>query len=93
MRKFRNVDEVVSELKPVNSIYCIRKNSIRTASNWFNKNFPGEVLYAVKTNPHEEVVKEIKNSGINKFDIASIEEIKIIKKIVPEAECFLYEHY
>jgi len=88
MRKFRSVGEVVSELKPVNSIYCIRKNSIRTASNWFNKNFPGEVLYAVKTNPHEEVVKEIKNSGINKFDIASIEEIKIIKKIVPDAECF-----
>ena len=88
MRKFKSVDEVVSELKPVNSIYCIRKNSIKTACNWFNKNFPGKVLYAVKTNPHEEVIKEIKNGGIDKFDIASIEEIKIIKKIVPDAECF-----
>ena len=88
MRKFKSVDEVVSELRPVNSIYCIRKNSINTACNWFNKNFPGKVLYAVKTNPHEEVIKEIKNSGIDKFDIASIEEIKIIKKIVPDAECF-----
>ena len=88
MRKFKSVDEIVSELKPVNSIYCIRKNSINTACNWFNKNFPGKVLYAVKTNPHEEVIKEIKNGGIDKFDIASIEEIKIIKKIVPDAECF-----
>ena len=88
MQKFENVDEVVSKLKPVNPIYCIRKNSINTACNWFNKNFPGKVLYAVKTNPHEEVIKEIKNSGIDKFDIASIEEIKIIKKIVPDAECF-----
>ena len=88
MRKFKSVDEVVSKLKPVNSIYCIRKNSINTACNWFNKNFPGKVLYAVKTNPHEEVIKEIKNGGIDKFDIASIEEIKIIKKIVPDAECF-----
>ena len=88
MRKFKSVDEVVSELRPVNSIYCIRKKSINTACNWFNKNFPGKVLYAVKTNPHEEVIKEIKNSGIDKFDIASIEEIKIIKKIVPDAECF-----
>jgi len=88
MQKFKSVDEIVDELKPVNPIYCIRKNSINTACNWFNKNFPGKVLYAVKTNPHEEVIKEIKNSGIGKFDIASIEEIKIIKKIVPDAECF-----
>ena len=88
MQKFKSVDEVVSKLKPINSIYCIRKNSIKTACNWFNKNFPGKVLYAVKTNPHEEVIKEIKNSGIDKFDIASIEEIKVIKKIVPGAECF-----
>jgi len=88
MRKFKSVDEVVSELRPVNSIYCIRKNSINTACSWFNKNFPGEVLYAVKTNPHEEVIKEIKDSGIDKFDIASIEEIKIIKKIAPGTECF-----
>ena len=88
MQKFKSVDEVVNKLRPVDPIYCIRKNSINTACNWFNKNFPGKVLYAVKTNPHEEVIKEIKNSGIDKFDIASIEEIKIIKKIVPDAECF-----
>ena len=88
MQKFESVDEVVNELRPIDPIYCIRKNSINTACNWFNKNFPGKVLYAVKTNPHEEVIKEIKNGGIDKFDIASIEEIKIIKKIVPDAECF-----
>ena len=88
MQKFESVDKIVDELKPVNPIYCIRKNSINTACNWFNKNFPGKVLYAVKTNPHEEVIKEIKKGGIDKFDIASIEEIKIIKKIVPDAECF-----
>jgi len=88
MQKFESVDEVVNKLRPIDPIYCIRKNSINTACNWFNKNFPGKVLYAVKTNPHEEVIKEIKNSGINKFDIASIEEIKIIKKIAPNAECF-----
>ena len=88
MRKFNNVNELVNELKPANPVYCIRPESIRKACNWFIKNFPGKTLYAVKTNPNETVIKEIKDSGINKFDIASIEEIKIIKKIVPEAECF-----
>ena len=88
MQKFESVDKIVAELKPTDPVHCIRKNSINTACNWFNKNFPGKILYAVKTNPHEEIIKEMRNSGIDKFDIASIEEIKIIKKIVPDAECF-----
>ena len=88
MRRFKNVNELVNELKPVDPVYCIRPNSIKTACNWFQKNFPGKILYAVKTNPNETVLKEIKDSGINKFDIASIEEIKTIKKITSDAECF-----
>ena len=88
MRRFKNVNELVNELKPTDPVYCIRPNSIRTACNWFQKNFPGKVLYAVKTNPNETVLKEMKDTGINKFDIASMEEIKTIKKISPEAECF-----
>jgi ornithine decarboxylase len=88
MQKFSNVDELVNKLRPVDPVYCIRPNSIKTACSWFKKNFPGEILYAVKTNPHESVIKKIKESGIDKFDIASIEEIKIIKKIAPEAKCF-----
>jgi len=88
MRKFNDVNELVNELKPTEPVYCIRPQSIRQAGSWFKKNFPGKTLYAVKTNPHEAVIKEIKESGIDKFDIASIEEIKIVKKIAPEAECF-----
>ena len=88
MRKFRSVDEIVNELKPVDPVYCIRPNSIKMACGWFKKNFPGKILYAVKTNPNETVLKEIKDNGIDKFDIASIEEIKIIKKVAPDAECF-----
>ena len=88
MRGFNSVDEIVNELKPIDPIYCIRTNSINVACNWFKKNFPGKILYAVKINPNETVIREINNSEINKFDIASIEEIKIIKKIAPDAECF-----
>ena len=50
MQKFRSVDEIVSQLKPVEPIYCIRKNSIQVAAKTFQKKFPGKILYAVKTN-------------------------------------------
>ena len=58
MRKFKDVDELVNELKPVDPVYCIRPNSIKVACHWFRKNFPGKILYAVKTNPNETVLKE-----------------------------------
>ena len=46
-----------------------------------------QVLYAVKTNPHPEVLKTITESGIDNFDVASIKEIKDIRKINPKAKC------
>ncbi len=87
MQKFKSVDELVSQLKPVEPIYCIRKNSIQVAAKTFQKKFPGKILYAVKTNPHSEVLKKIIESGINEFDVASIKEIENINKISPKAKC------
>ena len=81
MRKFKNVNELVSALKPDFPVYCIRPESIKTSTQFFKKNFPGKVLYAVKTNPSENVIKIIINNGIENFDVASINEIKLIRKI------------
>ena len=69
MRRFNNVNELVNELKPSNPVYCIRPESIKKACSWFIKNFPGKTLYAVKTNPNETVIKEIKDSQIILFKI------------------------
>ena len=87
MQKFKTVDEIVSQLKPERPIYCIRKKSIQIASRTFQNKFPGTILYAVKSNPHPEVLKTIIQSGINNFDVASIKEIEDIRKISPEAKC------
>ena len=87
MQKFKTVDELVSQLKPERPVYCIRKKSIQIASNYFQNKFPGKTLYAVKTNPHPEVLKTIVQSGIENFDVASIQEIQDIKKINNKAKC------
>jgi len=88
MQKFNSVDEMVNTIQPVGPIYCIRPDSIKSACGWFTKNFPGKILYAVKTNPNEKVIKFIGENGINQFDVASIDEIKLIKKIFPEAHAY-----
>jgi len=88
MQKFNSVDELVNTLRPVDPIYCIRPDSIKSACNWFKSNFPGKILYAIKTNPNETVIKHIKGSGIDRFDVASINEIKLVKKLFPEAHTY-----
>ena len=88
MQKFNSVDELVNTIRPVDPIYCIRPNSIKTDCGWFKNNFPGDILYAVKTNPNEKVIKCIGESGINKFDVASINEIRLIKKNFPKSQAF-----
>ena len=87
MQKFKSVEELVNQLKPDKPVYCIRKNSILSAAKFFKKRFPGKILFAVKTNPHPEVIKTLLNGGINQFDVASIEEIKIVKKFSQSAKC------
>ena len=87
MQKFKSVENLVKQLKPNKPVYCISKKSILSALKYFQKNFPGNILYAVKTNPHPTVIKTLIKSGINQFDVASIEEIKVIKKFSPSAKC------
>ena len=87
MQKFKSVEELVNQLRPTRPVYCIRKESIKLASKYFQKNFPGKILYALKTNPHPVVLKTIVESGINHFDVASIKEIEAIRKISPNANC------
>jgi ornithine decarboxylase len=87
MQKFKSVEELINQLKPDKPVYCIRKNSILSASRFFQKNFPGKILFDVKTNPHSEVIKTLLKSGIDQFDVASIEEIKTIRKFSQSAKC------
>jgi len=87
MQKFKSVEELITQLKPDIPVYCIRKNSILSASKYFQKKFPGKILFAVKTNPNSEVIKTLIKSGIDQFDVASIKEIKSVRKFSQSAKC------
>jgi len=88
MQKFKDVNELVNTLKPDYPVYCIRPDSLKTSTQFFKNNFPGKVLYAVKTNPNEEILKHIIKNGIENFDTASINEILLIKKLKPNAHVY-----
>ena len=87
MQKFKSVEELINQLKPEQPVYCIRRNSIKTAVHHFKKHFPGNILYAVKTNSHPDVIETIIKSGIDQFDVASINEIKLVKQFSSTVKC------
>ena len=86
MQKFKSVEDLVNQLRPDRPVYCIRKKSILSASKFFQKKFPGKILYAVKTNPNPEVIKTLIRSGIEQFDVASVEEIKAVREFSQSAK-------
>ena len=88
MQKFSDVNDLVNTLKPEEPVYCIRPNSIKKSVEFFKNKFPGKVLYAVKTNPDEKVLKIINDSGIHNFDVASINEVKLVRKINTKAKVY-----
>ena len=88
MQKFSNVNDLVNTLRPESPVYCVRPNSVKKSVEFFKNNFPGKILYAVKTNPDEKIIKIIINSGIENFDVASINEVKLIRKIDSKAKVY-----
>ena len=88
MQKFKDVNELVNAIRPDYPVYCIRQESIKTSTEFFKKKFPGKVLYAVKTNPDKKILKNIILNGIENFDVASINEIKLIKKLKPDSKLY-----
>ena len=88
MQKFSDVNELVNTLKPEDPVYCIRPTSIKKSVEFFKNKFPGKVLYAVKTNPDEKVIKIISDNGIENFDVASLNEVKLVRKINTKAKVY-----
>ena len=86
MQKFKSVEDLINQLRPDKPVYCVRKKSIFSASKFFQKKFP-EKFFTVKTNPHPEIIKTLIKSGIDQFDVASIEEIKSVRKFSQTAKC------
>lgn len=88
MTNFGSIRELILNLRPEDPLHVYRPHSTQLAANFFLKNFPGKVLYAVKTNPDQNIIKDLNRHGIKSFDVASIGEIKLVRGLFPDAELF-----
>ncbi|OIZ99584.1 ornithine decarboxylase [Rickettsiella grylli] len=75
----------VVDSRPPQPVFVFRPNIMECAINYFRTRFQGRILYAVKTNPERQVIHLLHHQGIHDFDVASYEEIRMIKSILPDA--------
>jgi ornithine decarboxylase len=83
--KFASAQDLVERIKPSEPVHCIRLFALRVAARWFTSSFPGQVMYAVKTNPEPVVIKALYKAGIKHFDVASLNEIDLVARECPKA--------
>ncbi|HZU88520.1 MAG TPA: type III PLP-dependent enzyme [Stellaceae bacterium] len=80
------VDDVVARAQPSEPLFCLRPAAIAVAARRFVESFPGDVLYAVKCNPEPRVLRAVWVGGVRHFDCASLAEVALVRKLLPQAE-------
>ena len=84
MAQYHSSAHVAAEIRPSRPAFCHRPHAVRRAARWFVGAFPGRVLYAVKANPSRWVIETLRDEGVD-FDVASIEEARLVRSIAPDA--------
>lgn len=85
LERFASAEDMVSKLRPSEPVHCLRPHVIEQAAKWFLANFPGEVMYSVKSNPDPRVLATLAKAGIKHFDVASLAEVALVAQHFPRA--------
>ena len=70
------------------SFYTFCPKTLLRKIKFFKKNFKAKIIYAVKTNPSSLILEKLASFGIKSFDVASLNEIKIIRELVSGAQIY-----
>jgi ornithine decarboxylase len=85
----RGID--IANLRPVQPVTLVRPHAAARAARFFVEKFPGKTLYAVKANPSPDLIGVLWDSGVTHFDVASIAEVRLVARTLPEATlCFMH---
>lgn len=86
--KIDNLDAFIKQTRPRYPVAVLRPEKLTARAAEFVSLFPGRILYAVKCNPDERVLRALIAGGLDSFDCASIGEIKLVRSIKPDATIY-----
>ena len=85
MHTYHSPLDLVRERSPERPVALVRPDAVALAASWFQANFKGDVLYAVKANPSPWVIETLFANGVANFDVASLPEIELVAEHAPGA--------
>jgi len=85
LRTYHTPLDLVRERSPERPVALVRPDVLAVAGRWFQDNFKGDVLYAVKANPSPWVIRALAEQGVRSFDVASVPEIELVAENAPGA--------
>jgi ornithine decarboxylase len=77
--------EFLRTQQPENPVLFFAPAVLQGMARRFLAGFPGLVTYAVKSNPDEMVIQNLDAAGIKGYDVASIHEVELIRRLAPGA--------
>jgi ornithine decarboxylase len=83
--RYKSVQEVIETLQPDLPVYALHPQDFRRVADAFRDGFPGKTMYAVKANHALPVLDMVHAAGIDRFDVASIAEVRYIAERFPGA--------
>ena len=83
MHTYHTPLDLVRQRSPERPVAIARPDAVAVAARWFQKNFKGDVFYAVKANPSPWVIETLAANGVTAFDVASIPEIELVAQHAP----------
>ncbi len=85
---YRSVDDMVHDMRPDMPVHCLRPATIASTAKRFLKAFPGDVMFAVKTNPDPRVLRYLARVGVKHFDVASLAEVKLVADTLSDVQMY-----
>lgn len=83
-----NLDAFIKQTRPRYPVSVLRIEKLKAKAAEFLNLFPGRILYAVKCNPDEHVLRALIAGGLHSFDCASIGEVRLVRSIKPDATIY-----
>ena len=85
---YYDIFDLMDRVDPVQPVYCIYPEVYARHTRRFLDQFPGRTMYAVKANPHPEVLRELHRAGVRDFDCASLAEVALVHDTLNDATCY-----
>ncbi len=70
------------------AVHIIFPEKLAENANLFLTKFPGDCLFAMKSNPHPVVLETLWDCGLRRFEVASLREIEYVTSHFPGAEIY-----